>query len=687
MFKIKFLRNDTINTKWIYLISAVIFIIVVFFIYWPSMNGSFIWDDDAYITANPLITAKDGFSRIWYSFDHPSQYFPMVYTVFKVEYNLWGFKSIGFHLVNVIIHIINTFLVWYVLSKLKIPGSWLAAIIFAIHPINVESVAWITELKNTMMMFFYLLSFMTWFKVIDGEKNGLKMWGFYLLSFFLFICSLFSKTTACTLPVIMGIVLWTKNIPVFRKQWLTIIPYIIFGIMMGAVTIWWEQVRGASANVLTLNYVERFLVAGKALCFYIEKMFVPFNFMFSYPLWKISWLKPLHYVWIILFSGFLFSIWFLRNKIGKGPCAALLFYAVTLLPVLGFISIYTFYYSYVADHYVYVACIGPFALFSSLVVKKWHQSNLQIKRIITFFVICIIILLSIQTWRQSHIYKNYDTLWADTLKKNPRSLLANANMGTLYQERGDIEQALKYYFKALEIYPDDYVMYYNVGSIFKVQGKLDEAVKCFERAIQILPTYATAHNNLANTLKLQGKTDEAIEHYKISIALQPKESKTYYNLANTYRIQGKNKEAITLYAKAAELEPSFVDARINLAYTLESNGQIKEAITQYQKVLDIDPNCVPVLNAVSTILTDSMDPNIRNTKEAIKYAEKAADVTQNNDLVTLKTLTNAYSADNRKQEAIATAQIAIDLANASNNIELANSIKQWINDNNQPNKK
>ncbi|MFA5251012.1 MAG: tetratricopeptide repeat protein [Phycisphaerae bacterium] len=678
-------NSISLSAKWIYIVIGAALIVACLIAYAPVMRAGFIWDDDAYVTENPLLSAKDGLKRIWFSFDQPSQYFPMTYTVFRLEYKLWGLNPAGYHLVNIFIHITNAFLVWLVLSKLRIPGAWLAAGIFALHPVNVESVAWVTELKNILMAFFSLLSILAWLQFIKRPAAEIKGRLLYALSLTLYALALLSKTTACTLPVVMLLILWFKKVPTLKRHLRLIIPYVALAAVMGFVTIWWEHVRGEGGMVLKLNYLERILLAGRALLFYIGKLILPVNLTFSYPLWNIDWTKPLHYTWILTVAFVAALIWYYRAKIGRGPIAAVLFFAATLTPVLGFISLYTFYYSYVADHYVYIAYIGLIALFAAAVSTVWHKAATTMRNVISFCLTASLIMLCVLTWRQGHIYKDIETLWQDTLKKNPNSLLAHANMGVLEDNRGNIEQAIRHYYRAIEIYPDDFVMHYNLGNIFKSQGKFEEAVVYYLKAIQFKPNYASAHNNLANTLKIQGKIDEAIEHYKTALTLEPRDAKTHYNLANTLRDQGRLDEAVTFYERAIEIAPQFDSARTNLAITLESMGRTNEAIIQYRSVLQIDPNSLTALVAMSDILTRNADPNIKDANASVKYAERAAELTNYNDPAVLKTLVMACAAAGDRKNAEITAQKAIDLANAQGDNTLADLIRKWLEQYKQPN--
>jgi len=293
--------------------------------------------------------------------------------------------------------------------------------------------------------------------------------------------------------------------------------------------------------------------------------------------------------------------------------------------------------------------------------------------------------LCVATWKQCHIYKDLETLWQDTLKKNPDSLLAWNNMGIIIENRGDKEKAMSYYRKALEIHINDEVSLYNIGTLLKSEGKLDEAVSYYQKAIKIQPNYAMAHNNLANTLKMQGKVDEAIEYYKKALLIQPRDAITHYNLANTLRSRGQLDQAITLYERAVELNPRFVSARINYAITMESAGRIQEAISQYRKVLEFDPNALDATTALAELLVGSSDPNIRNVNESVRYAEHAAELTNYSDPSVLRTLGQAYAAVGDMNEAMKIAQIALDLAIATDDNSSADSIREWIETHKQSN--
>ncbi len=425
------------------LAGAVVIVAACFLSYMPVMRAGFIWDDNRYVTENELLHAPDGLCRIWFSTDSPSQYFPLTYTSFRAEYGLWKLNPTGYHVTNIIFHAANALLLWFLLRRLMIPGAWFAAAIFALHPVNVESVAWITERKNVLMVFLALLSLISWVNFAERSHNLRSCRHFYILSVLFYVLALAAKSTACTLPVALVLVLWLKNIPVNWKRWLQVIPYLLLGLASGLLAIWWENHHQGTKSVgLDFSLAERCLIAGHALCFYVGKLFWPAELTFSYPQWKIDSAAAAQYLWPALcFAGAL-ALWYWRKKISKGAIAGVVFFAVTLLPVLGFISLYTFLYTYVADHYQYFADIGIISVFAGVCYRAAIRLNKQGKLAAAMIAVAILITLGTLTYRQCFIYKDTESLWRDTLAKNPDSWMACNNLGIAYNKLGHHKEAM-----------------------------------------------------------------------------------------------------------------------------------------------------------------------------------------------------------------------------------------------------
>jgi tetratricopeptide (TPR) repeat protein len=542
--------------------GGIIIVVAVLLAFLPVFSAGFVWDDDAYVTANPLLTDPDGLQRIWFSAHTQSQYFPLTFTTLRLEYRLWGLHPLGYHAVNVLLHCANALLAWALLRRLALPGAWLAAAIFALHPVQVESVAWVTELKNLQSTFFYLLALLAWLR-FALEKN--RAWRFYVLTLVLYVLALCSKTTACTLPAAMLLVLWLRKEPIGWPRLLQLVPFVVLGAALGAVSVWWEGHLGNYQHRLGLAFspLERLLIATRAVPFYAGKLVWPLDLAFSYPRWQINTREVWQYAWgvgCILLAAWL---WLRRRVLGRGPIAALIFFVAVLSPMLGFISLFTFYFSFVADHYQYLACLGPIALFAaacSWLTTKWRVGQPAQRA----FLALLFILLGSLTWLQAGAYHDQQTLWRDTLKKNPRSWMAHSNLGMVLVETGNYAEAEIHYDEALRLKPDNPEAHYNLANLLVATRRIDDAISHYEAALRFNPSDADTHNNLGVVLSSKGQTAEAISHFREAVRNRPSFANAHYNLGVALASQNKIPEAIQHYLEALQLNPNSpqVEARL-----------------------------------------------------------------------------------------------------------------------------
>lgn len=540
--------------------------------YWPVFSAGFIWDDDAYVTHNPLLTAPDGLSRIWFSAHSQSQYFPLVFTTLRLEYAFWSLNPVGYHVVNVCLHIVNALLVWALLHRLglgnsgrqregasaamiprarPLPGAWLAAAAWALHPVQVETVAWVTELKNTESTMFYLLAVFAWLHFCAGKGR----W-FYALALALHALALFAKTTACTLPAALLLALWLKGEPVNWRRVFQVLPFLALGLAMGLVSVWWEKHLGNIQPRYHLlgGPLDRLLIATHALWFYAGKIFWPANLTFSYPRWDINISDWREYVGLAGCLAVAAALWFGRRKLGRGPAVALIFFGAALSPMLGFIPLYTFYFSYVADHYQYLACLGLIALAAGLAAKFFESRQVD-RRLQAALAALLLLTLGSLTWQQCHIYQNLETLWTDTLKKNPRSWMAHTNLGRLLAQEGNFAAAQAQYQAALAINPEEETIHYDYGNLLARADQLDAAAAQYQQALRVAPGKAETHNNLGSVFYRQHHTAEAIAEFQRAIACQPDYAEAYYNLGSAFSAEHKTAEAIAAYQQALRLQP------------------------------------------------------------------------------------------------------------------------------------
>jgi tetratricopeptide (TPR) repeat protein len=525
--------------------------LVTILIYRPAWDGGFLWDDDRYVTHNPLLTAPDGLRRIWFSLDAPSQYFPLTYTVLRIERLLWGLNPAGFHWVNILLHVANALLVWRVLSRLNIPASWFAAAIFALHPVQVESVAWISELKNVLMGFFFLLTLLTWIECLDA--TGKRRCVLYLAALFLCLLALFAKSTACTLPAALLLILWLKERPIRWRALFEIVPFVVVALGVGLVAVWWEKYHQGTRVLVSLAPTERLLIASRAIWFYLSKLFWPTELIFIYPQWKINVVDPAVYVGLVAAAAAAVAIYFGRRFLGRGIEVATLFFVATLGPLLGFVMLYTFRYTFVADHYQYLAAIGPIAVASAGLA----QFERMIKKSRPFIIsvgFAILVCLSVLTWRQSSIYRDAETLWRTTIAKNPSCWMAYNNLGVVQFEKGNIGDAIDKYEQSLRLYPEYSEAHYNLGSALLQKGYADEAIQQCEEALKIQPNEPDAHIVLGNAFMSKQDIDQAISQYEQALTLRPGDSNAHYNLGTALQEKGETERAAAEYKKAQEFE-------------------------------------------------------------------------------------------------------------------------------------
>jgi Flp pilus assembly protein TadD len=659
------------------LIFAVALAAVTIFAYRPAWHGGFLWDDDAYIINNELLTAPDGWQRIWFSLDSPSQYFPFTYTTFRIEHTLWGLNTTGYHWVNLLLHVGNALLVWAVLARLKVPGSWLAAAIFALHPVQVESVAWITERKNVLMGFFFLLTVLAWIAFI--EERTRRPWIFYCLALIFYVLALSAKATACTLPAALFLILWLREKPITMRRLIQIVPFVVLGIGMGLLAVWWERYhQGTNRGLFTfLSPMERILVASRAVWFYLSKIFWPSNLTFIYPRWNISPANLIDYIWLVAGIAACVAIYFSRRYFGRSVEVAAAFFVATLSPVLGFVMLFTFRYTFVADHYQYLACIGPIALASAGIVSL-SDKFAQYRAIIVGVSLLVVASLGILTWREAATYSDIEILWRTTLARNPECWMAHTNLGLVLLRENKIDDAIAQYRSALQMQPDSWDDEYNLGTALLGKGQVDEAILHCEKAVRMRPTDPDAQVSLGNALFQKGRIDEAIAHYQKAITVHPGHFLARYSLGRALLEKGELDGAIQVCRSALLLSPSDADCHTTLAIALEEKGNPAEAILHYKKALEFAPESISTLTNLAWLLATSQDASLRNGPKAVEFAKKAERLVGGTNTIVLRTLAAAYAENGEFANAVRTARSAMQLARMHGEDSLTTDLDQQI---------
>src|SRR5882724_187314 len=657
-----------------YLLLALLLAVTTILAYQPVWHGGFIWDDDAYITNNELLTAPDGLRRIWFSLDSPSQYFPLVYTMFRFEHSWWGLSPTGYHFVNILLHLANALILWSLLTRLRVPGAWLAGAIFALHPVQVESVAWITERKNVLMGLFFLLTIRAWVEFVDKQTK--HRWFFYVLALLLYALALFSKTTACTLPAALLLILWLQGRRINQRQLVQLVPFVVLALGMGLLTVWWERYhQGTRGPLFAISPPERLLIASRAIWFYLGKLFWPSNLTFIYPRWIVSPTHLLEYAWLAALGGLCAVIFFARRYVGRSLEVAALFFVATLSPVLGFIMLYTFRYTFVADHYQYLASIGPIAL-ASAGITTLAASFKESRHSIFGAAVCIVAALAVFTWRQSTIYADIEALWRTTIARNPGCWMAHNNLGIVLSEKGEIDEAIAHYRKTLEMSPDFADADYNLGNALLQKGEIDAAILHCQRAVTIQPNDPEAQVALGNALLQKGLIDESIIHYQKALAIRPYYVTAHYNLSSAFLRKGEIDEEIFHCRAVLSIQPKHADAHTILASAFLQNGEIGNAIEQYKKTLEIAPRSVPALNNLAWILATYSDPAFRDGTKALELAQEANEFSGRSNPVVLRTLAAAHANVGQFSTAVEVGQLALSLTDRQS--QLAKALRREI---------
>lgn len=650
---------------------------ITIFAYRPAWNGGFLWDDDDYIIKNDLLTASDGLQRIWFSLDSPSQYFPLVYTTFRIERALWDLNPSGYHWVNLLLHVANALMVWRLLVRLKVPGAWLAGAIFALHPVQVESVAWITERKNVLMGFFFLLTLLAWIAFIDERTK--RPWRFYALALVVYVLALSAKSTACTLPAALLLILWLKKTPITKQRLIQIVPFVVLSIGMGVLAIWWERYhQGTNRMVFQfLSPIERILVASRAVWFYLSKLIWPSNLTFIYPKWNISPAHVLDYIWLLAGIVLCVAIYFLRRYVGRSVEVAAAFFVATLSPVLGFIMLFTFRYTFVADHYQYLACIGPIALFSAGIASLADMLK-QCRALILGAALFAVASLGALTWRQAAMYGDIETLWRTTLARNPECWMAHTNLGIVLLQKGQLNDGIAHYRAALQMQPNSWDAEYNLGTALIAKGEVDEAILHCDRAVAIQPNDPDGQVSLGDALLQKKRVEEAIVHYQKAMALRPDYFLAHYGLARAFLEKGELDTAVQYCRAALFIRPDDADCETVLALALDQKGETGEAIHHYEKAVQISPKSIAAMTNLAWLLATSSNDALRDGSKAVRLAGEANQLLGATNPVVLRTLAAGYAETGQFAKAIESAEAAIQLARLSGDKSLATDVGEQL---------
>jgi tetratricopeptide (TPR) repeat protein len=596
------LARGSRNGWWCALIFA-----AVLAAYTPAFFGGFLWDDSGHVT-RPDLRSLAGLERIWTEVGATQQYYPALHTAFWIEHGLWDDAVLGYHLINLILHATAACLFALVLRRLAVPGAWFAALLFAVHPVCVESVAWISEQKNTLSAVLYLAAALAYLRFdAFGERGPVGAGGArtpsergrrlraYCLATLLFVLALLAKTVTATLPAALLLIFWWQRRRLsWRRDVAPLLPWFALGAGSGLFTAHFERkLIGAQGADFSLGVIERGLLAGRVFWFYLGKLAWPADLIFIYPRWRLDpaagwqWLFPAAV--LALFAAAVFSA--RRHPRGRGVLAVLLLFAGTLLPVLGFFNIYPFLYSFVADHFQYLAMLPVLALAGAAgatvcaPLPRWNRLLLAGT---------VAVSLGTLSLAQAGIYRDVFTLYEATLARNPACWMAH----------------------------------HNLAIALAASGRVAEAIPHLETTLALKPDFAQAENNLGDDLARLGRVSEAIPHFERALRLQPDYAIAHHNLGIALAMVGRTEQAIPQFARAVEIEPAYADAELDWAVALVQTGHFPAAVPHFERAVALAPGSAEAQLAYGRALTEHNDWEgaVAHCRAALELAPKSAEI-------------------------------------------------------------
>lgn len=577
-----------------------LFLVAAFTVYFPSLAGQLLWDDAGHVTS-PALQSWSGLARIWFEPGVTQQYYPLLHSAFWFEHHLWGDAPLGYHLANVLWHATSACLFVALLRRLAVPGAWLAGLLFLLHPVCVESVAWISEQKNTLSTVFYLAAALAWLRFEDDRRPSR-----YVVATLWFLAALLTKTVTATLPAALLVLAWWRRGKVSsRVDVQPLLPWFGLAVVIGLFTAWFEKTGiGAAGAEFNLGVVERALLAGRVFWFYAAKLAWPANLLFFYPRWHIDGSAAWQYLFplaaVALLGGL---VWWTRRTGTRGPLAAVLLFAGTLFPALGFVNVYPFVFSYVADHFQYLASLGVFALAAAGFVGGIERGVVRIPRGCALALVAgVLVLLAALSFRQSEQYVDSITLYRATLARNPASWVAHHNLGVELAARGQPAAALPHARRAVELKPDYAPAFMNLALDLVHTGDATAALPMAQRAVELQPRYADGENAWGLALVAVGRLDEAIAHFQRAIAYDPRLADAQFNLGLAHAQRGDLATAIPRFAEVVRLRPDHVGAELQLGVALALTHGLARGRPHLERALTLDPDSAPAHQIFGRVL-------------------------------------------------------------------------------------
>ncbi len=634
-------------------IAALLLGVMVVGSYVPAMLGGFVWDDTVF-TEEPLVRDWDGIWKIWISpgeIKNEGHYWPLVYSSFWLEHKLWGFAPMGYHVVNVLLHALICVLLWRVMLMLAVPGAWLIAAVFAVHPLHVESVAWVIERKDLLSGLFYLAAIRVWLRFTD-DPNARR----YFLALGLFGAAMLSKSIAVTLPVALAILVWWKRGMLTWTDARRLAPF--FGVAAFIALADLQFYQGREEVSLGYSLAEQVLIASRALWFYAGKLIWPTDLAVIYPHWEVRAGSLAGWAWPIAACALAGTLWLCRHRIGRGPLAGLSYFAVTLAPVLGFVDYGYMQFSFVADRYQYLGGIGVIALVVGVAVYGAGKAPSNLRIGLGGVAAIILALLASLTWRQAGIYRDPVTFFSHIVSLNPLARDAHLNLCAELIEVGRAQEGLDACLVAKDQRPEVPSVHANSGLALIRLGRYDEAGGSLRRALEIDPKHRIALQNTAVLLMQRGDYGKAVDQYRETLAVAPDFAMAHGGLGEALFALERHEEAIAAARTALDLRPA---ARIRgalhrlLGRSHRALERFEAAERHFRSAMELEPQDAAPLFELSRLRREQQRP-----EEAEDYLRRARELLPS-ETTALQRVAEELRKQGLREEALAAYRAVLEL--------------------------
>ncbi|HEY2881864.1 MAG TPA: tetratricopeptide repeat protein [Pirellulales bacterium] len=567
-------------------LGALAIVGLVWLVYSPSLKGDFLLDDDLLLTNNKLIQSSSGLSSIWFSTE-PTDYWPVTNTSLWIEWRLWEASPHGYRVINLLLHLVDVFLLWAVLARLSVPGAFLAALLFAVHPINVESVAWIAQRKNLLALLFSLASVWLYLNRKPSSQRLFDRWVW--LSLAAFVLAMLSKGSAAVLPLALVSIIWWQQRRIGKHDWVRLAPFFVVAAALTAVNIWFQS-HDFSKIVRHANPLERLLAAADMIWFYLGKAVAPIHLSFVYRQWNIT--AGDFGAWVALAAVAVVTaalFWRRNTHWGRAVLFAWLFFCIALLPVLGFTDVAYMQWSLVADHYQHIALIAVVALVACAITLWMRQPRTTARRGAAVAAVALVCGLSLLAFWQSQLYASPIALYSAALRENPDSVLLNNLLGTAYLNDEQFADAIDCFERTIKLQPDNVEALDNLGLALLNRNQTEAAISRFQQALKLKPDEAAAHNGYGLALLKTGNFPAALEQFRTAVKLMPDRFDFLSNLGNAQMRNDKYAEAVQTLEAALALNPDSPSTHLLLAGALAKSGNLEQARAHYLKALRLNP--------------------------------------------------------------------------------------------------